>query len=454
MTPFYFYRSPLVATQPRRRKGRRRRALAFSLGAIAALVLGSALWSSMRSEAPERSPGAVDAGPSRFDLTFARGIAGQRTLSQWCQHIPGMIGRHDTLATAIERQGVDREQIADLITALRGLFDFRDCKQGEQFELLRSPSGQIERFTYKKSPLLTYRVEREGGKLVGKQELKPADRQTKIIALRIQDSLYGAFEKAGVSPALVMKVVDVFAWDIDFYIDTQQGDEIRLVVEELTGSGELIGYGEILAAEYKGQIGTHRAFPYQTDDDQLGYFDELGNSRRKAFLKTPLKFSRISSGFGWRVHPILGFSGAHNGIDLAAPVGTPIWSPGDGLVTFAGYRGANGNLVTIRHANGYETFYAHLQTIASGVRAGARIRQKQTVGTVGSTGRSTGPHLHYAMTRRGVYVNPFAQKFPPDRPVPASQREAFQQAIAPLLEQMDGVTIPEDAFAAFGNLKG
>ena len=115
---------------------------------------------------------------------------------------------------------------------------------------------------------------------------------------------------------------------------------------------------------------------------------------------------------------------------------------------------ANGNLVTIRHANGYETFYAHLQSIAPGVRPGARIRQKQTVGTVGSTGRSTGPHLHYAMTRRGAYVNPFAQKFPPDKPIPASEQETFQQAISPLLQQMDQVTIPDDVSAAFGNLKG
>jgi murein DD-endopeptidase MepM/ murein hydrolase activator NlpD len=143
-----------------------------------------------------------------------------------------------------------------------------------------------------------------------------------------------------------------------------------------------------------------------------------------------------------RVHPVLGFSSMHLGIDLAAPTGTPIWAPGDGVVTFAGYKGVSGNLVTIRHANGYETVFAHLHTIAKGTRRGARVTQKQVIGTVGSTGRSTGPHLHYGMKKNGKHINPFTQKFPPARPVPATESKSYLEHIAPLIEQLRDTPLP------------
>jgi murein DD-endopeptidase MepM/ murein hydrolase activator NlpD len=296
--------------------------------------------------------------------------------------------------------------------------------------------------------MLSFQVDRRGGELVGRRITEQADIRLAPIALRIKDSLYASLDRAGESPALVMMIVDIFAWDIDFYIDTYQGDEIRLLVEKLSVDGEFVRYGQILAAEYRGQVGVHRAFRYETDDGKVGYYDQDGGSLRKAFLKSPLKFTRISSGFGNRVHPILGFSKMHLGIDLAAPRGTPIWAPADGSVVFSGRKGVSGNLVVLRHANGYQTVFAHLHTIASAVRKGSRVIQKQVIGTVGSTGRSTGPHLHYGMKKDGRHVNPFRQRFPPADPVPASQMKTFLRAIAPLIRQLEAIQLPQSTRTA------
>jgi len=378
----------------------------------------------------------------RFNLSEARGVAGLRTLEQWCQHVPGTIANSDTFSSALDRHGVDRAQAFSLITALKGVFDFRTMRAGENFELMLSPSGNIEKFIYFKSPMLSYQVERRAGKLTGRRVTEQAQVQVSPIALRIKDSLYASLDRAGEAPALVMMIVDIFAWDIDFYIDTYRGDEIRLLVEKLTVNGQFVRYGQILAAEYRGQVGVHRAFRYETADGKIGYYEQDGGSLRKAFLKSPLKFTRISSGYGNRVHPILGFSKMHMGVDLSAPRGTPIWAPGDGTVIFSGRQGVSGNLVTLRHANGYQTIFAHLHTIAPAVRKGSRVIQKQVIGTVGSTGRSTGPHLHYGMKKDGRHVNPFSQRFPPADPVPAGQMKAFQQAIAPWVTQLEAISLP------------
>ncbi|MBW1806563.1 MAG: M23 family metallopeptidase [Deltaproteobacteria bacterium] len=384
----------------------------------------------------------------RFDLEEAQAIAGLRSLDQWCQRISGSIENGDTFVTALSRQGLERSQVFSIIASLRNIMDFRRCRAGERFDMLRSPTGRIERFTYYKSPIVSYRVKRSSKKLVGRQVKENAEVQLASIAIRIKGSVYASLERSGESPALVFELVDIFAWDIDFYIDTHPGDTIKLLVEKIMANDTFVRYGRILAAEYSGDIGDHRAFLYQTANQRIGFYDEHGESLRKAFLKSPLKFSRISSVFGMRVHPILGFSKRHLGVDLAAPRGTPIWAPGDGTVTFAGRKGISGKLVVIRHANGYETIFAHLHSIAKGVRKGARVDQKQVIGTVGSTGRSTGPHLHYGMKKNGNHVNPFGQKFPPADPVPKAQLSGYKNTIAPLLKRLKEISVPPDPTTA------
>jgi murein DD-endopeptidase MepM/ murein hydrolase activator NlpD len=189
-------------------------------------------------------------------------------------------------------------------------------------------------------------------------------------------------------------------------------------------------------------VGVHRAFWYETKKGEAGFYDEDGGSLRKAFLKSPLKFVRVTSGFGRRVHPILGYSGMHRGIDFGAPAGTPVWAPADGWVRSAGPKGGAGNMIQLKHANGYETIYMHLQSISRGIRAGERVRQKQVIGYVGSTGLSTGPHLHYEMHRNGQAVSSLRQTFPPADPVPKAELDNYQKAISPQKEKLLAIPLP------------
>lgn len=378
----------------------------------------------------------------RFDMQEGREIAGLRTLDQWCDRTWGSLENGDTLVTALERNGLNSARAFGLIHALRGVLDFRSCRPGDRFELLRAPAGEVERFVYHRSPLVSFRVERRQNHLVGFREEKQAKVEVSPVAVRIQGSLYSSIGRAGESLSLVSDIVDIFAWDIDFYTDCRPGDVVRLLVEKIVVDGKFVRYGHVLAAEYDGAIGIKRAFRYQTASGRVDYFDESGDSLRKAFLKSPLKFTRISSGFGMRVHPILGFSKKHYGVDLAAPRGTPIWAPADGTVVFAGRQGISGNMIKLRHVRGYQTVFAHLSSIAREVRRGGRVTQKQVIGKVGSTGRSTGPHLHYGMKRDGKFVDPFKQKFPPANPVAKKELAAYKNAISGLFERLEKVSRP------------
>jgi murein DD-endopeptidase MepM/ murein hydrolase activator NlpD len=378
---------------------------------------------------------AIAPGP-RFDLEAAEGVAGQRAFTDWCERRTGQIGRGETFGTAVMRSGLDGSQASRLAGALRDVFDFRRCREGDSYELLVCPGGGLQRFVYRKSAELAYRVERRGDALLGQREERRAEVELAEVGARIEKCLYCSLEDA-----LVAELVDIFAWDIDFYVDTQRGDMVRLLVERKRLDGKVIGYGRVLAAEYHGMsVGVHRAFRFTTADGQDGFYDEQGGSLRKAFLKSPLKFTRITSGYGTRVHPILGYSRVHTGVDFGAPTGTPVWAPADGTVLFAGRKGGYGNLVMLRHANGYQTLYGHLSSIK--VKAGARVQQKAVIAAVGNTGLSTGPHLHYGMTLHGKPVSPMTQKFPPAEPVPKAELGTFRGAVAPLRDRLDRIRLP------------
>ncbi len=372
------------------------------------------------------------------------GVAGLRDFEGWCQRRQGGLTKGETLSAALERNGLSRPAAAQIVAALRGVMDFRRLLPGEKFEILSAPSGTVERFVYRKSPLLRFEVRRNQGKLWARRLDVPSETRIEPVALAIEDTLYNSVARAGEDLSLVMELVDIFAWDIDFYIDPRPGDRVIVLVEKIFAEGQFAGYGRILAAQYGGNaIGVHRAFLYRRHDGREGFYDEDGGSLRKAFLKSPLKFTCISSGFGRRVHPILGFSHLHAAVDLAAPPGTPVWAPADGTVLFAGRQGAAGKMVKLRHANGYQTVFAHLKSISAAVKPGGRVQQKQVIGAVGSTGRATGPHLHYGMKKDGVWVNPFSQRFPPAEPVPEAERKDFGRVIAPLREKLHQVEVSQ-----------
>jgi len=342
------------------------------------------------------------------------------------------VERNQVLATALRSAGLDAIQTDRLVGALQGVFDFRKSRVGDQLRLVFR-EGELDHFDYRQSPVDEWQVRRDGEKYVARKREVEVETQVSRVELEVATSLYDAAVTAKEDPTIAMALADVFAWDIDFYVDVRKGDRVRCLVEKVLSKGRLLRYGEVLAAEYQGDaVGTKRVFRWQLPDGEWSYFQEDGTSARKAFLKSPLKFAHVTSRFGMRFHPVLEYLKAHQGVDYAAAVGTPVWSVADGT---------GGNSLCVRHGNGFETCYLHLSSYGSGVRTGARVSQKQVIGYSGNTGRTTGPHLHFAMKRNGAFVNPLNQKFPRNEPVPATLLALFRAAVAPIAASLDAPSL-------------
>ncbi len=255
----------------------------------------------------------------------------------------------------------------------------------------------------------------------------------------IRSSLFEAVTESGEKAEMALALSDIFAWDIDFIRDIRQGDSFQVLVEKRFRKGEPAGYGRILAARFTNQGQNYNAFLFQDGDRSPSYYDTEGNSVRKAFLKAPLSFTRISSGFSRkRFHPITKTWKAHPAIDYAAPSGTPIKSVGDGTIIRIGHTKYNGNFVKIRHNSSYETLYLHMKGFGRGMKNGKKVVQGQVIGYVGSTGLATGPHLCFRMYKNGTPVNPYRVKSPAADPVSSKRLADFQATIAPYLATLEG----------------
>lgn len=257
----------------------------------------------------------------------------------------------------------------------------------------------------------------------------------------IRSSLFAAADASGIPDAVAMQLADVFGGDIDFYRDLRRGDRFSVVYELQALNGRPVRSGRVLAAEFRNQGRNHRAVWYSRSDadgkKSGGYYSADGKNLRKAFLRTPLEFSRVSSGFGMRQHPFLHAWRAHRGVDYAAPAGTRVRSVGDGVVEFAGRQGGYGNVVILRHAGNATTLYAHLNAFVRGLHKGTRLAQGDTVGYVGQTGWATGPHLHYEFRIAGLARNPLAVALPAAQPVAAYEMSAFRGQAEPLIARLD-----------------
>lgn len=248
----------------------------------------------------------------------------------------------------------------------------------------------------------------------------------------IRSSLFAATDLAGIPDAVGMQIADIFAGDVDFYRDLRQGDRFAVVYEEQHLAGIPVRTGRVLAAEFTNQGKTYRAVYFGR-----GYYTPEGKNLRKAFLRSPLEFSRISSGFGMRKHPMHKNWSAHKGIDYAAPSGTRVRAVGDGIVEFAGVKGGYGNVVILRHHGQYTTTYAHLSRLVPGVKRGAHVAQSDAIGFVGQTGWATGPHLHYEFRVAGEARNPFSLAMPSALPVAAQELPAFRSQAAAYISQLE-----------------
>jgi murein DD-endopeptidase MepM/ murein hydrolase activator NlpD len=260
----------------------------------------------------------------------------------------------------------------------------------------------------------------------------PVERRLAALAGRIDRSLYQSLQELGAPLQLASKMNDVFGWEIDFHRDLRVDDTFRIVYEEVWKEGRYLRTGPILAAECVNRGQSHRAFRYTDPEGRPGYFDVDGKNFQKQLMRAPLEYSRISSSFSYRrFHPVLKRWMPHMGVDYAAPVGTPVWAAGDGVVTEVSRKQGNGRYVRIRHTNReYESWYLHLSRYTSGVRKGSRVRQGQVIGYVGASGYATGPHLDFRIKRNGRWVNPRTLKLPPAAPVAETDLPAFASLVS------------------------
>ncbi|HEY0190833.1 MAG TPA: M23 family metallopeptidase [Kofleriaceae bacterium] len=359
--------------------------------------------------------------------------------------IDGKVGKTDTLGRVLKKSGLTAAEADEVIRALSGTFDFKTMRAGQTYKIERGADGRVKVFELVVSKVQTVRAERgPDGLLTGKASNSQTKLEVKSLGGKIDSSLYAAIKGAGENAALVDFFVDVFAYDLDFYNDTHDGDSFRVVVEKQLRDEEphdFIRYGKILAAEYAGKAGTFRTFYFRD-----GYYNDAGESSEKTLLKTPLKFQRVSSGFDRsRMHPVLHTVRAHLGIDYAAPVGTPVWAAAAGVITQRGEAGGAGNLVMIKHDGGIETAYMHLSKFADGQKVGQKVEAKTVIGYVGQTGLATGPHLHFGVKQNGEFIDP--SKLAPVRThtVAAKDVAAFKAEVGKLEAQLAAIQMPKPA---------
>jgi murein DD-endopeptidase MepM/ murein hydrolase activator NlpD len=347
--------------------------------------------------------------------------------------------RGDTLVSVLGRLGIDRRASTDIADALRaGGADLRRMRASDELEITWTLEGDPIAVRWEPSPWLGFvAVATDAGWETRRAETRP-DVRIEAVGGEVTRSLFEAVEAMGESPQLVLELVEIFSSDFDFTADTRQGDRFRLLVEKRYAGEQFVDYGQVLVAQYLSDGRILTGVGFEPAGGRTAYYDLDGRSLKKTFLKSPLEFTRITSGFTYaRPHPILGGVRPHLAVDYAAPVGTPVRAVADGSVTAAGWNGGNGIQVQLRHHAGYETVYNHLARLAPGVRAGARVTQRQVIGYVGSTGLSTGPHLDYRVAKNGRFVNPLSEKFIPGQPLDGAEHGRFLKEARALVRRLE-----------------
>jgi len=347
--------------------------------------------------------------------------------------------RGDTLVTALGRHGFDRRASNGVAEALRANgADLRKLRANDELAITWTLDGEPIAVRWEQSPWLGFAaVATDAGWEVRRADTRP-DVRVEAVHGEVSRSLFESVEALGESPQLVMELVEIFSSDFDFTADTRAGDRFRLLVEKRYAGEQFVDYGQILVAQYlsDGRVLTGVAF--EGASGRTAYYDPDGRSLKKSFLKSPLEFTRITSGFTYaRPHPVLGGVRPHLAVDYGAPVGTPVRAVADGIVMVAGWNGGNGIQVHLRHHAGYETQYNHLSRLGPGIRPGGRVSQRQVIGYVGSTGLSTGPHLDYRVAKNGRFVNPLGEKFIPGQPLDGADHRRFVKDARALVRQLE-----------------
>ncbi len=355
----------------------------------------------------------------------------------------------DSLAKLFSRAGINARQLDELMKSGDAVKTLRKIFPKDIIRIATDDSGKLQALQYDIDEKSYLMVERKQDKLVAETFDYQIDTVTAHASGSIKSSLFLAAQKAGISQNVIMQLAGIFGWDIDFALDIRKGDTFTVIYEEQYRDGEKISDGNILAAEFVNKGKTYRAVRYTNPQtDRSEYYTAEGKSMRKAFLRTPVNFSRISSRFSInRYHPVLHKFRSHKGVDYAAKRGTPIRAAGDGKVIFKGKKGGYGRVVIIQHGTKYTTLYAHLNSYNKKLRKGSKVKQGQTIAYVGSSGLATGPHLHYEFRVNGVHRNPLTVRLPESKPVPKQYLADFKSATSSIIAHLDSVTRSQVALA-------
>lgn len=402
--------------------------LLAALGGLTAAVLGwQVLHKDTRTTVAQVDPAAL-AALQKQAQGHLHAAAASAPVSMVIKVAPG-----ETLEAAVRRTGVGKDEAKQAVTILAQAFDIAKIKAGMALEAnITKPIGQessakLVNLSLQVGPATAVSLSRalNGALQLHKMEEKVVD-QTVVATGKMEGSLFASTQKAGISPELTVQVAKLFQHKLDFSRDIQPGDKFSMVVDrKVTASGKAVSTGDLLFAEIEAKGGATKLYRFQpAGSKESQFFDEFGKNIRSLLLRTPLDTIRITSSFGMREHPILGYTRMHMGIDFGAPTGTPVYAAGDGVVEKAGWAGGYGRWLQIKHSGGLETGYGHLSRWA--VRQGEHVHQGQVVAYVGSTGLSTGPHLHYEIMVGGKKVNPSKFKAPPSVALAGKELAAFK----------------------------
>lgn len=412
-------------------------ATAFLLMAVAEWVIRD----SALSSAPEPrfesflSPAAV-----RSPMSAPLGDSAEDSLAESSERtVETTLKKGDCLSDLLAKEGIPGPSIQELAQAIRPVLDLRRLPEGRSFTLTYDErSGQILRFESLADDDHLLVVERTKDGLKGRKEAFHYEVRPRTFSGTIRGSLFKAAEEAGLPVPVILSLIEIFDYDIDFHVDLRQGDTFQVLLEEKYLDGQFVRAGRILAARLESRGKPFYAFRFQGRDGRADYYDREGRSLRKTFLKSPLKYTRVSSTFSQsRLHPILGIYRPHLGVDYAAPAGTPVRAVSDGRITYAGWEGGFGNYVKIQHNGTFISTYGHLQRFADGIRTGMAVRQGQLLGYVGATGLATGPHLDFRLLKGGQFVDPLKVNFINAEPVSKAEMASFRQLVAQRVSELE-----------------
>ena len=444
-----YSRSPAPSRSSARRSALLATLCAVSLAALVTRESVASRQAAIPANAAEAAA-AFGGDPSNnagFDSSIQDAVSDSLPVPQSSDWVTVTVKPGQNISTIIESQGMAKDDWLDLMALGKVTARLKTLKAGEKLSLRKNSEDQLDELSYEIDATHTLQVRRVNDKLEAITLEAELEHRTEHATGVIDSSLFAAGLKAGLSNRMVMAMADLFGYDIDFALDLREGDRFSVVYDTVyKKDGEKLRNGDILAAEFVNQGKTYRAMRYVGNDGTVAYYSPEGQSLRKAFIRTPVDFVRISSGFNLkRRHPILNIIRAHKGVDYAAAIGTPVKATADGHVEFRGVKHGYGNVMVLEHGSQYETVYAHLSRFRPGLSEGSAVRQGQVIAYVGMTGLATAPHLHYEFRVNGVHQNPITVALPRANPLTRTQIAQWQSKNAAVIAQLDALDKPQFA---------